>query len=135
MLEIDFGGLQVQVQRFSGQNDPHVPCLLVGKRPGFARDAGRNVFSSEIGQIEAAIGVERHFKAIRVSKEDDPVGFDPCLIEVDGGIDLNTLPAVVRAGAEILVAGSAIFHSSDPGQKVREMLEMAAPLSYHSNFV
>jgi len=58
-----------------------------------------------------------------------------CLIEVDGGIDMNTLPAVVRAGAEVLVSGSAIFNSPDPGGKVREMLELAAPLGYHSNFV
>lgn len=37
-------------------------------------------------------------------------------IEVDGGIDLTTVGRIVRAGAEILVAGSAIFHASDiPG--------------------
>jgi ribulose-phosphate 3-epimerase len=58
-----------------------------------------------------------------------------CVIEVDGGIDLDTLPAVVRAGADVLVAGSAIFHAPDPGQKIREMVELAAPLSYHSKFV
>lgn len=58
-----------------------------------------------------------------------------CVIEVDGGIDLDTIPLVVRAGAEVLVSGSAIFHSPDPGAKVREMIELAAPLSYHSNFV
>ncbi len=34
-------------------------------------------------------------------------------IEVDGGIDLRTVGRVVRAGAEILVAGSAIFHAPD----------------------
>lgn len=58
-----------------------------------------------------------------------------CLIEVDGGIDSDTLPGVVRAGADVLVAGSAIFQSADPGRKVRELLALAAPLSYHSNFV
>jgi len=58
-----------------------------------------------------------------------------CLIEVDGGIDLDTLPAVVRAGADVLVSGSAIFHAPDPGRKVREMVELAAPLDYHSKFV
>jgi ribulose-phosphate 3-epimerase len=58
-----------------------------------------------------------------------------CVIEVDGGVDTDTLPSVVRAGAEILVAGSAIFHAPDPARKVREMLEIAAPLSYHSNYV
>jgi len=58
-----------------------------------------------------------------------------CVIEVDGGVDHDTLPAVVRAGADVIVAGSAIFLAADPGRKVREMLEIAAPLSYHSKFV
>jgi ribulose-phosphate 3-epimerase len=34
-------------------------------------------------------------------------------IEVDGGIDLSTVGPIVAAGAEILVAGSAIFHAPD----------------------
>jgi ribulose-phosphate 3-epimerase len=34
-------------------------------------------------------------------------------IEVDGGIDPTTAPAVVQAGAEILVAGTAIFAQED----------------------
>ncbi len=58
-----------------------------------------------------------------------------CVIEVDGGIDTDTLPDVVRAGAEILVAGSAIFKSPDPARKVKEMLEIAAPLGYHSKYI
>jgi ribulose-phosphate 3-epimerase len=58
-----------------------------------------------------------------------------CAIEVDGGLDLDTMPDVVRAGAEILVAGSAIFKAADPARKVKEMLALAATLSYHSNYV
>jgi ribulose-phosphate 3-epimerase len=58
-----------------------------------------------------------------------------CVIEVDGGIDIQTLPDVVRAGAEVLVAGSAIFKAADPGQKIKEMVDIAAPLSYYSNYV
>ncbi len=38
---------------------------------------------------------------------------NPAPIEVDGGIDLETVGCVVRAGAEILVAGSSIFHAPD----------------------
>ena len=38
---------------------------------------------------------------------------NPAPIEVDGGIDLLTVRHVVRAGAEILVAGSSIFHAPD----------------------
>jgi ribulose-phosphate 3-epimerase len=37
----------------------------------------------------------------------------PVEIEVDGGIDARTAPAVVSAGARILVAGSAVFGQSD----------------------
>ena len=58
-----------------------------------------------------------------------------CVIEVDGGIDTNTMPDVLKAGAEVLVAGSAIFHAPDPARKIKEMLEIAARLGYHSGYV
>jgi ribulose-phosphate 3-epimerase len=35
-------------------------------------------------------------------------------IEVDGGIDVTTAPVVVEAGANVLVAGSAVFNRPDP---------------------
>jgi len=54
------------------------------------------------------------------------------VIEVDGGIDLETISEVIPAGAEILVAGSAIFHSGDPAGVVKEMLAKASTLGYHS---
>ena len=33
-----------------------------------------------------------------------------CEVEVDGGINAQTAPSVVAAGAEVLVAGSAVFN-------------------------
>lgn len=42
-------------------------------------------------------------------------------IEVDGGIDPVTAPRVVAAGADILVAGQAIFGSPDPERATREL--------------
>jgi ribulose-phosphate 3-epimerase len=42
-------------------------------------------------------------------------------VEIDGGIDLRTAPRVVAAGARILVAGAAIFHTPDPGRATREL--------------
>ena len=36
-----------------------------------------------------------------------------CLIEVDGGIDEKTAPLALEAGAEVLVAGSAVFGKAD----------------------
>ncbi len=44
-------------------------------------------------------------------------------IEIDGGIDLNNIAAVVSAGAEIIVAGSAIFSTKDPEAAVRGLRE------------
>ena len=58
-----------------------------------------------------------------------------CVIEVDGGIDISTMPEVVEAGAQILGAGSAIFGDADPARKLKEMLAMAARLSYDGNVV
>jgi len=46
-------------------------------------------------------------------------------IEVDGGVGLENLSDLVRAGAEILVAGTSVFHSPDPAATVREMLKAA----------
>jgi ribulose-phosphate 3-epimerase len=42
-------------------------------------------------------------------------------VEIDGGIDLETAPRVVAAGARILVAGSAIFHAADPQRATRDL--------------
>ena len=42
-------------------------------------------------------------------------------IEVDGGIDLQTAPGIVAAGADILVAGNAIFGSPDPERAIRDL--------------
>ena len=36
------------------------------------------------------------------------------LIQVDGGVDANTAPALVQAGADVLVSGSYIFRSRSP---------------------
>jgi ribulose-phosphate 3-epimerase len=46
-------------------------------------------------------------------------------IEVDGGIDLTTVAEVVRAGAEILVAGNAIFAKGDPKVNAEKLLKTA----------
>ena len=42
------------------------------------------------------------------------------LIEVDGGINLKTIESVAKAGADVFVAGSAIFGSADYGETIRE---------------
>lgn len=46
-------------------------------------------------------------------------------IEVDGGVALDTVADVVRAGAEILVAGNAVFGSGDPSKNAEGLLRAA----------
>jgi ribulose-phosphate 3-epimerase len=55
----------------------------------------------------------------------DRSGNTRAAIEIDGGIDMTTAPRVVAAGARILVAGNAIFGSSDPEQATRELKALA----------
>lgn len=46
-------------------------------------------------------------------------------IEIDGGIDAGNVAKVVESGAEIIVAGSAVFGGGDPAGAVRGMIEAA----------
>jgi len=46
-------------------------------------------------------------------------------IEVDGGVALDTVGEVVRAGAELLVAGNAVFGHGDIRENARKMLQAA----------
>jgi ribulose-phosphate 3-epimerase len=45
-------------------------------------------------------------------------------IAVDGGIDLNNAKAVIESGADILVAGSAVFGADDIGMRVKEFISL-----------
>jgi len=46
-------------------------------------------------------------------------------IEIDGGINLENLDSVIRAGCDWVVAGSSIFHSDDPATTVTRMQQIA----------
>ncbi|UCD28761.1 MAG: ribulose-phosphate 3-epimerase [Planctomycetota bacterium] len=46
-------------------------------------------------------------------------------LEVDGGVGPDTVSAVVSAGADTLVAGSAIFDQPDPGAALKELENLA----------
>jgi ribulose-phosphate 3-epimerase len=51
----------------------------------------------------------------------------PVELEIDGGINRETAPRAAAAGADILVAGSAIFHADDPAAAARQIREAAWP--------
>ena len=81
--------------------------LVMSVNPGFG------------GQKFIATSVD---KVRRLRRMIDERGLDT-RIEIDGGIDLENIATVVAAGAEIIVAGSAIFGAADPEQAVRGLRE------------
>jgi ribulose-phosphate 3-epimerase len=46
-------------------------------------------------------------------------------IEIDGGIDIGNIQKIVESGAEIIVAGSAVFGKGKPTEAVRELIDAA----------
>lgn len=44
-----------------------------------------------------------------------------CRLEIDGGVTTDTAPVAVQAGADVLVAGSAVFGSPDPSAAVEAL--------------
>ena len=65
--------------------------------------------------------IEETYRRIRdVREEIVRRGLD-CIIEVDGGVSPSNAHALAEAGAEILVAGSAVFKSPDPAATIASM--------------
>ncbi|MGQ0565983.1 MAG: ribulose-phosphate 3-epimerase [Gemmobacter sp.] len=64
--------------------------------PGFG---GQSLIPSQLAKIRAIAAM---------------IGDRPVHIEIDGGVSLDTAPLVVAAGADVLVAGSAIFRGGSP---------------------
>jgi ribulose-phosphate 3-epimerase len=50
-------------------------------------------------------------------------------IEIDGGIDRGNIAEVAAAGAEIMVAGTAVFGQDDPALAVRELLSASVQMA------
>ncbi|KGP76890.1 ribulose-phosphate 3-epimerase [Desulfosporosinus sp. Tol-M] len=83
--------------------------LLMTVNPGFG---GQKFITNVIPKIQV---LHRHLQQTGSS----------CLIEVDGGINLETVPVAVNAGADILVAGAAVFSHPDPHQAVEKLRQAA----------
>ena len=48
--------------------------------------------------------------------------FNPnCHLEVDGGVDPSTAPLCIQAGADVLVAGSAVYGAADPAEAIKTL--------------
>ena len=76
--------------------------LVMSVEPGFG---GQSFMPASLDKV----------KALRA--EIDRLGV-PCLIEIDGGVNLKNAPEIIAAGCDILVAGSAVFNAEDVPARV-----------------
>ena len=65
--------------------------------------------------------IETTYDRIRAIKSEISRIGSSCQIEVDGGVSPSNTSALAAAGAEILVAGSAVFKAEDPASTVEAM--------------
>jgi len=80
--------------------------LVMSVNPGFGGQTFIPKSESKVREVRALL---------------DRAGNIAAPIEIDGGIDVHQAARVVTAGARILVAGAAIFHTPDPERATREL--------------
>ena len=104
----DFKGLNVTIpykQAVLPYLDKVDLILVMTVEPGFG---GQAFMADQLPKIAA---IRRYIQ------ERNPA----CRLEVDGGVDPVTARQVVEAGADVLVAGSAIYGAPDPAQAIRAL--------------
>jgi ribulose-phosphate 3-epimerase len=79
--------------------------LIMSVNPGFG---GQKFIEHSIPKIE-------QLKALITETK------STALIEVDGGVDLENAPRLLKVGVDVLVAGNTIFSSSDPVETIRQL--------------
>ncbi|MFM1917201.1 MAG: ribulose-phosphate 3-epimerase [Actinomycetota bacterium] len=99
---------------FLEQVDPYLPfidmLLIMTVEPGF----GGQSFMTDMLE-----------KVTQARKRADDLGID-LWIEVDGGVGLDTIGACAEAGANVFVAGSAVYRSDEPAQIVDQLRTVAS---------
>jgi len=98
--------------------NPHTPVE-------FLKDILEDLYHVLIMTVNPGFGgqsfIPHSLEKVREMKEMIQLTGKEILIEVDGGITLENAPALVQAGADVLVAGSSIFQSKDPKNTIRLM--------------
>jgi|SRR5574344_1209102 ribulose-phosphate 3-epimerase len=85
--------------------------LLMSVNPGFG---GQKFIENTIGKVK---------RLRRIIHESS----SKALIEVDGGVNAETAPRLVNAGADILVCGSYVFRSISPENTIHSLKQLTTP--------
>ena len=103
------------------------PALAL--KPGTPAEAlfpyGDQLYMALVMTVEPGFGgqkfIEHSLDKVRELRELITVTGSQALIEVDGGVNLDTGARLVEAGADVLVAGNAVFSAPDPKEAIRAL--------------
>jgi ribulose-phosphate 3-epimerase len=87
--------------------DIDLVCLM-SVNPGFG---GQSFIPNTINKI-------RELKEMIIRKK------SAALIEIDGGVTLENAPSIIKAGADVLVAGNTVFKSVDPKATIQQLKDI-----------
>lgn len=95
--------------------NPATPVMLL-------KDIIKDVYMVLLMSVNPGFGgqkfIEHTLDKVRELRELITATGSQALIEVDGGVNLETGARLVQAGADVLVAGNAVFASSDPAEAI-----------------
>lgn len=83
--------------------------LLMSVNPGFG---GQKFITNTLRKV-------RELRVLIAETQSETV------IEIDGGVNMTTAPSLIEAGADILVAGSYVFHAADPRKAISDLIALS----------
>jgi ribulose-phosphate 3-epimerase len=113
-----------------------------GARAGLALKPGSSIDDYEsfvndvdmflIMTVEPGFGGQSfmHEMMAKVKRTRKIIGDRPIWLQVDGGVSLETISEAAEAGADVFVAGSAVFNADDPAAMVASLRELATSVAY-----
>jgi len=83
--------------------------LIMSVNPGFG---GQKFIANSIAKLRQAKELISHSGS-------------KAIIEIDGGVDLNNAAEIIAAGANVLVAGNAVFGTPDPEETIKKFKDIS----------
>lgn len=98
--------------------NPHTPV-------SFLSDILQDIYLVNLMSVNPGFGGQKFIaytieKIKQLRKMIDEKGLN-VLIEIDGGVTLENAATIVEAGADVLIAGSAVFNSANPIQTIAQL--------------
>ena len=98
--------------------NPHTPAHLLSE---IVNEADFILIMSVNPGFGGQSFIENTYRKMTKVKEIIKETGSKCLIEIDGGVNKDNAPLLVKAGADILVAGNSVFGAPDPIKAIRDL--------------